>query len=202
MRVRIFVDHANFDIAWRHEVGSCGGDLAWEELPGVIMNHLSSINYLQRAEMELRGISVYASTRQPGRQEDRHFDHWLRFELDQLPGYTVKISPRQRRVERCDKGHESVHYVEKGVDTKIVCDMMALAMRDLYDVAVVISDDSDLVPSVECVQDVLDKHVVHVGFERSGAQIRSAAWSHLLLDNMISQMVQPPRLKAVPSAPA
>ena len=83
----------------------------------------------------------------------------------------------------------SRHYVEKGVDTKIACDMLSLAMRGLYDIGAIISDDADLVPSVEAIQDILDKQIVHVGFEDSGQMLRSAAWGHVLLDGLVGALM-------------
>ena len=55
----------------------------------------------------------------------------------------------------------------------------------------IVSDDADLVPSVECVQDILDKQIVHLGFKRSGQLHRSAAWSHILLHSMVDELMEP-----------
>lgn len=74
--------------------------------------------------------------------------------------------------------------------------MLAAAIRGAYDIAVVMSDDADLLPSVEVVQDVLDRHVVHVGFSNSGKHMRSAAWGHVLLDPLV-ETLREKRLKAV-----
>jgi uncharacterized LabA/DUF88 family protein len=187
-RIRIFVDHANFDISWKEAMQQSGARFAWEEFPKVLVNHLISAAYVKAGEVDLRGITVYASLHPKPAQKDLNFEHWLKNGLDQLPGYTVKCSYRQEQNGRCNQGHTTKSFVEKGVDTKIVCDMMALAMRDLYEVGVVVSNDSDLVPSIECLQDILDRQIVHVGFKNSGQLIRSAAWSHLLLDEMVNEL--------------
>jgi len=165
-RVRIFVDHANFSIAWKNEIGRGNGRISWENLPGVIMKGLEDKGFIRGGEADLRGVSVYASTHPEPNEDELRYQNWLHYVLDQLPGYTVKIAVRQ--AQQCNHDAGKIHYVEKGVDTKIACDMLSLAMRELYDLAVLISDDADLIPSVECVQDVLDKQVVHVGFKRSG----------------------------------
>lgn len=177
---------------------------AWDRFPGVLMRSLTCAGFVKEEQAELRGITVYASLHPKPEQKDREFEHWLKVGLDQLPGYTVKTSYRQEQSGRCKQGHLTKEFVEKGVDTKIVCDMMALAMRDLYDIGIIVSDDSDLVPSVECVQDILDKQIVHVGFKRSGELIRSAAWSHLLLDSIAADLkcAQPPANPVIPAADA
>lgn len=76
--------------------------------------------------------------------------------------------------------------------------MLSLGMRELYDIGVIISDDADLVPSVECVQDILDKQIVHLGFKNSGQLIRSAAWSHLLLEDVLDELKGPSKDAASP----
>lgn len=178
-KVRIFVDYSNFVIGWQDRIKEW--HLAWDRIPGLIMDKLVE-NGLAR-EVELRGITVYASTHPDRKGEDKIEEDWLRYTLDQISGYTVRTAIRQP--QKCDHGihDDHYHYVEKGVDTMIVCDMLALAMRDSYDLGVIVSDDSDLIPSIESVQNVLDRQIVHVGFGDSGDRIRSAAWAHLLLDD-------------------
>ncbi len=190
-KVRIFIDHANFDIAWQEEWGDGSPHIAWDRLPGVIMERLARRSFVRKGDAELRGVSVYASTHPKPNEHDEKREHWLKYVLDQMPSYTVKTSVKQR--QPCDHGMHKEHFVEKGVDTMLVCDMLSLAMRDFYDVGVVISNDADLIPSIETVQTVLDRQMVHVGFRNSGQAIRSAAWGHLLLDDMKSDLKGPPR---------
>ena len=200
LRVRIFVDHANFDRSWKDNVKNARMD--WGKLPGVIMKRLGKMEYLSDSQLEHRGITVYASIHPQPAEADLRYEHWLRFTLDQLPGYTVKFSTRQLQTGRCEKGHPTSQFVEKGVDTKIACDMLSAAIRDSYDIGVVLSNDADLIPSIECVQDVLDRRFVHVGLDRSGQYIRSAAWGHILLDSAIEELKEPPNLRSVPKPPA
>jgi uncharacterized LabA/DUF88 family protein len=181
-RVRIFIDHANFTIAWRKSVGRKGPQISWERLPEAVLSGLEAHGFIKKADTDLRGISVYASTRPDPDDLELRYQNWLHYVLDQLPGYTVKVSLRQP--QQCSHDQSKIHYVEKGVDTKIACDMLSSAMRDLYDLAVLVSNDADLIPSVECVQDVLDKQVVHLGFKGFGGDIRSSAWGHFTLDSI------------------
>lgn len=187
-KVRVFVDHSNFECSWGRARGHPRDRLNWARLPNLLIERMAHLESLTGSLVDFRGVSVYASvhpcpTGDHGHERNRAF--WLQSVLDQMEGYTVKVSTRQAIQEVCSEGHTTTSYREKGVDTKIACDMLSLAMRDLYDIALVLSDDADLIPSVECVQDVLDKKVIHVGFKGpklSGSQIRSAAWAHILLD--------------------
>ena len=63
---------------------------------------------------------------------------------------------------------------EKAVDVKLATDMILL--RDIYEVAVVVSGDQDYVPAVQAVKD-FGKRVINVGFEtRSGKLLPGGAW--------------------------
>lgn len=187
-KVRVFVDHSNFECSWERARGSARDRLNWARLPSLLIERMMHLESLTGSQVDFRGVSVYASVHpcpngDQGRESNRAF--WLQSVLDQMEGYTVKVSTRQAVEEVCNEGHRTTAYREKGVDTKIACDMLSLAMRDLYDIALVLSDDADLIPSVECVQDVLDKKVIHVGIKGprpTGGQIRSSAWAHILLD--------------------
>ena len=57
---------------------------------------------------------------------------------------------------------------EKCVDTKLSVDLILL--RDIYDVAVIVSGDQDYVPAVQAIKDY-GKHVVNVAFETRGGQV-------------------------------
>lgn len=181
-RVRVFIDNSNLTIEWSKNILTSGSGVRWIDLPTVIMDSLASHGFVGSGS-DLRGVTVYASIKQKG--EETH-EKFLHNELDQLPGYTVRLSLRKERP--CSHDKSVIHHVEKGVDTKIVCDMLALAMRDHYDLSVIISDDEDLVPSVQCVQDILDRQIIHVGFRGSGLEMRSAAWGHMILDDMLDAL--------------
>ena len=53
---------------------------------------------------------------------------------------------------------------EKMLDTHIATDLIGDATFDVYDIALLVSEDSDFVPAVEFVQEMRNKQVVHVGF--------------------------------------
>jgi uncharacterized LabA/DUF88 family protein len=57
---------------------------------------------------------------------------------------------------------------EKAVDVKLASDMITL--KDIYDIAVIVSGDQDYVPAVEVVKDY-GKRVVNVAFETRGGEL-------------------------------
>jgi uncharacterized LabA/DUF88 family protein len=50
------------------------------------------------------------------------------------------------------------------LDTHIATDLIGDATFDVYDIALIVSEDSDFIPAVEFVQEMRHKQVVHVGF--------------------------------------
>ena len=57
---------------------------------------------------------------------------------------------------------------EKAVDVKLASDLIVL--RDIYDVAIILSGDQDFVPAVEIVKD-FGKRVVNVAFLTRGGRL-------------------------------
>ncbi len=53
---------------------------------------------------------------------------------------------------------------EKGVDVKLAIDLVIGAAEDLYDIAIVISSDTDLIPAIKYVLNGKNKKVEYVGF--------------------------------------
>ncbi len=53
---------------------------------------------------------------------------------------------------------------EKGIDVKIVTDLLIGAMDDKYDTAIIVSSDTDLIPAIDSVRYRFKKKVEYVGF--------------------------------------
>ena len=80
--------------------------------------------------------------------------------------------------------------VEKGVDSSILTDLFDGALNDAYDIAMLISNDSDFVPGIQTIQERLNKQIIHVGFRRGGDHVRTAAWSHIILNGDVADKVR------------
>lgn len=84
------------------------------------------------------------------------------------------IAKRHRSVEFRRSGvmsyrlFESKFSQEKAVDVKLACDMLML--KEIYDVAVIVSGDQDYVPAVEIVKD-FGKEVFNVAFKKMNGDL-------------------------------
>jgi uncharacterized LabA/DUF88 family protein len=67
---------------------------------------------------------------------------------------------------------------EKGVDTRIVTDMISLAWADAYDVAVLVSSDRDFVPVADFLQTRGIK-VIHGAFPPKGHFLSQKCWASM-----------------------
>ena len=64
-------------------------------------------------------------------------------------------------------------FIEKGVDVKIAVDMLSMAVRNIYDIAILVSSDGDFAEAIRAVQE-LGKHVEVAHFARAEAVRRAA----------------------------
>ena len=81
------------------------------------------------------------------------FHHFL-----QNNGFTVKAIPLRQRGEK---------QVEKGADVRLVTDMLALGFKGAYDIAIVVSGDSDFIDAIEEIK-------------RSGKRVEVAMFEHVV----------------------
>ena len=140
---------------------------------------LDSMLRLERSAPEKLPLKIYfqKETVERWRQENEA----QRAELTQLQnefGFLVfVISRRTPRHDRLGSSNFTVGGIpiapEKQLDTLVTTDLIADAMYDVYDIAFLISEDSDFCPAVEFVQELRNKHVVHVGFGAHSNDLRS-----------------------------
>jgi uncharacterized LabA/DUF88 family protein len=83
---------------------------------------------------------------------DRHALTDLLDEMEKRPGFFVKRFNRRAAQRDCPHCTKAIHYTEeKMVDTSLVSDMILLAVRNAYDIAVVFSGDLDIAPALDAV---------------------------------------------------
>lgn len=208
VRVRVFLDHWEFSRSWLSVRAGLTGEkitreserkaqtqaqeVRWDRLADAILDRLDEVDYISDAPKELRSIDVYASIAPRNDKVEQQLRAWLRKTLDELPGYSVHQSDRKydtgstARCGKCKK--QLMPELEKGVKTRVACDLLSMAVKDQYDVGVLVMDDPELIPSILCVQEVLDKQIVHVGLAANGVQVRSAAWGHVLLEEVLPEI--------------
>lgn len=82
-------------------------------------------------------------------------------------------------------------YHEKGVDVQIATDMLIGAYEDLYDVAILVSSDTDLIPAIKKIKH-LKKEIEYIGFSHcpSLALQKNVTLSRLLIRDDIENFIK------------
>lgn len=143
-------------------------------------------------------MHVYGSF-DPASQADRKLRGWLETWLDNQPGIHVSSVPRQKKKSppKCpscyseanicaDCGADMRGTEEKGVDTRIVTDMMSHAWADGYNVALLISADRDFVPVAEELQKRGIK-VIHGRFGKKGMELSKKCWGSIEVASLMPE---------------
>jgi len=192
---RIFIDYWNFVIQWMDHTSGAFCD--WTKLPTSLAAAAQAAAQ-QLGPLKVEDIRVYASINPAKESKVRR---WLDGVLDRQPGFRVFIRERQARVKPVHCGtcgvdtpacpscsSPFVRAIEKGVDSAIITDMFALAWEEAYEVAILVSGDSDLVPAVEEIQDRGLK-VVNATWSEHGHQLAKACWASFQIDPLIPQLI-------------
>lgn len=149
-RVAVFLDYQNVYMGARgafHAYGSQPQD-------GQVDPHALGELLVQRGppgvDRELREVRVYRGQPDPERDpkgyaaNDRQCSHWRTLSKTTVITRTLRY-PREWPREREQ---------EKGIDVKLAIDLVAGAVRKEYEVAILMSTDTDLKPPLEFVRDL------------------------------------------------
>jgi len=103
------------------------------------------------------------------REENEAHKQELTRTIEQELGYLMvpifRRTPREDQLGSCNFTSGGIPIApEKMLDTHIATDLIGDATFDVYDIALLVSEDSDFVPAVDFVQEMRGKQVVHVGF--------------------------------------
>ncbi|NPB06538.1 MAG: NYN domain-containing protein [Aquificae bacterium] len=105
--------------------------------------------------------------------------------LDELSFMGIKVKTANLR--KLPSGE----MLEKEVDIMLATDMLALAFRDAYDTAVLVSGDSDFIHMVEEVQR-MGKRVENATFKKTSSyQLRRTCDRFILLDDHLNKFLMP-----------
>lgn len=198
-RVRVFIDFWNFQLQWNERTSKAACD--WTRLPRVLLQQAQSALKTAGSDvaLELEETRVYASYN-PANPTDGSLRRWLDTFLDRQPSFRVFAKERraQTRPIRCPLCGQEVadcpgcgrplsRSVEKGVDTAIVTDLLSLAWEGAYDVAILVSCDSDLVPGVERLQEKGLK-VINATWKGRGHHLAKTCWASFDIDGTIHEL--------------
>ncbi|HTV90132.1 MAG TPA: hypothetical protein VME41_14050 [Stellaceae bacterium] len=189
--VKLVADFWNFQLRWNENmrpenVRDGPLRLAWERVPSVVMGELPAI-FGTSDPLAFKGISVFASIDPRSGSRDaglKRYLHWLNTQT----GFDVHVRDRRAKKDDCPHcGKDIDRMVEKGVDASVVNALYEGAINNSYDIAVLLSNDTDHIPAIRTVQDRLNKQIVHLAFKRGGDEVRTTTWSNLIMDGPISQ---------------
>lgn len=200
MKVKIFIDFWNLQLSWNEyhkKIGATGTVIIpWERtLPQALLKKIGS-------DVEYAGTHVYASIN-PRSQKDRRLHSFLQ-SMDLFPGYKVIVKERKpaksircseegcrKEISRCPHcGKELIRTVEKGVDTSIAIELFHYALDNVYEKAILISNDADFVPAIEYIQR-RGNQIIHAGFKNQAFEIKKACWDHIDFEDIMTELLSP-----------
>jgi uncharacterized LabA/DUF88 family protein len=179
-RVMIFIDGNNLYHSLKHVVGRTNLDFHKFSARLVGERHLIR-TYYYNAPLNREDDD------EKHRMQQSFFDS-----LDSVPYLTKRFGRLEKRVVRHNLPDgtfiSTPTYVEKGVDTHIVIDMLTFAFKDTYDTAILVSGDEDFTIVVEQIKE-LGKHV-EVANLGGSFLLRQAADKYTLIDQAFLEGIQ------------
>ena len=148
MRVCVFIDGSNFFHGCRQNLGRTDVNLGAfaELLVGPARNLVRAYYYNCQLPPEEDEVKRQA--------QQRFFTA-----IQRTPYFELRLGRLAKREVTCEACNDRrQRYQEKGVDMRIGVDMLAGASKNLYEVAILVTGDGDLVEAVKAVKD-LGKHV-------------------------------------------
>lgn len=194
-RIRVFVDYWNFQLSLNaREAAERGLDeyrvkVAWKELGPWLAQKACGALRIDPPDHSFEGVIIYASY-SPRSKDAASFHKWATTWLNRQPGVTVELRERKpRSTLKCPSCHKEIadcphpgcgrkirSTIEKGVDTLIATDMIRLAWENAYDVAILATSDSDLVPAVQFLS-LKGLKVIQAGFPPVGVDLATKCWA-------------------------
>lgn len=178
--LKIFIDFWNFQLACNEVDSSFLID--WRKLPLFFVDQAKTLTGL---DCVYKGMNVYGSYG----PNDSNLRKWVNSFLQCGPGVDTCFTERPRKwqgpqcpechsvIERCPKCDADMKgYEEKGVDVKIVTDLIKFAWEDAYDIAIVGTSDKDAIPAIEFLKNK-DKIILHAAFPFNGMEVSKACWA-------------------------
>lgn len=101
--------------------------------------------------------------------------------LKNLTIYWGRYQPDEKRCDKC--GHYAYHPQEKKTDVNIATQLLCDAFHDLFDTALIVSGDADLVPPVQAVKELFPKKRVVIAFppERHSVELADTAHAYFTI---------------------
>lgn len=164
-RIFIFIDGSNIEIAVRNNFNR-------RVLPEPLARKLTG-------ERKIMGVNYYESPLLPDVDEKSYNEQQKFFDrLRKNPHFNVRLGRRVRREREyecpeCRHKFKKTTYEQKGVDSLIALDLITLATRNAYDVAILVGGDQDFIHPIREIR-MMGKQVENAFVEQG--------WSSVLKD--------------------
>lgn len=195
MRTIVFVDYWNLQLSIQQEdaksqtvtASAHRFNINWYQLgqwlTQKIETHLKTSN--PSINLSYEETRIYTST---DPNDNGNFKRWVQNNLARQPSiraYCLDRKPKRHQncvhchnpIDKCSNCTQAINATqEKGVDTLLVTDLLSLGLDKSYDLAIIVSQDSDMKPSVQHLSNKGIK-VVHAGIKHFGADLAQSCWA-------------------------
>ena len=182
-RVAIFIDGSNLYFKLRTLIPNKMDFIRYRYKDMVLSllnsdERLTYVGYYVGAVRDTKRTKDHEKTLELLKNQQKLFEQLRYQQIDIVKGYLL---------ERDGK------YFEKGVDVRLAVDILTMAQGKKYDIGLVISSDTDLIPAIQAAQ-VLKRKITYVGFEHqpSLALIRYADHAKLITRKEAEKLSAPP----------
>ncbi|GBE16674.1 NYN domain protein [bacterium BMS3Abin15] len=174
-RVQIFIDGGNFYHLALKKIGTNEVGFSFEDFASFLANNREIVNLGRRYY-----IGTVREQEGDPRSKKAMSKQTKLFTILKSTGWEIKTSKLRFRTERIRIDNRVINYQElqkkgikevvirtkreKGIDVKLATDLIVGAVDDKYDVAIIVSSDSDLVPAIDWVRARKNKKVEYIGF--------------------------------------
>ncbi|WOI27634.1 NYN domain-containing protein (plasmid) [Cobetia amphilecti] len=201
MRAMVFVDYWNLQVTLQQQDGLANGlsagelgnhrfEIDWFQL-GPKLTELAAIHASptdEKLDMTYEETRIYTST-DPNNPRESSYRNFVKKTLDNKPGIRVFcLDRRPKRPAVCPACHNEMDTCahcgdqrkfsqEKGVDTLLAVDMLRLGLDKSYDIALLVSQDSDMAPAADHLASKGIK-VIQVGLKHFGSGVAASCWAN------------------------
>lgn len=173
MKVALFFDGKNFYSGWRDHRKQTFERIDFIKLADYLVKYVKGTSLC--AAHYYTGIEP-----PPASEESKKLDGFLA-SLGNLPGFRVHTFPRRQVRVSCNNCNQRLVYSqEKEVDTQLVADVVRYAAVNAFDIAIILSGDSDLRPAIDAITQMGKiAYVASFGNRGLSNQLREAAFAYI-----------------------